>query len=107
MPDPEEEPRVKWSKGQSPGTTQRAHRNPMSSNESDGSPAADTAKTPAFTPLPQGPPRSNAPGSPPRLPSPPKQLKSPPGKPAAAVQSVQRAVKRSAQSATHSVTLPI
>src|SRR5213592_3236336 len=80
----------------------------------DGRKKANTAKTPASVPLPQEPPRINAPGmllnglvSPalPVVPGPPKQLTSPPAIPVWLVQSVQL-TDLSAQSATHSVTFP-
>src|SRR5438093_13701496 len=86
----------------------------MPSRESDGPSRANTAKTPAFVPLNQNPPRNNAPGmlrkapvSPalPVVPGPPKQLKSPPAIPVWLVQSVQL-IALSAQSATHSQTFP-
>jgi hypothetical protein len=54
---------MKQPKRQSPGTTQRAQRNPKLDSEYDGPNKALTAKTPApITPL-QWPPRSNAPGT--------------------------------------------
>src|SRR5438034_1013800 len=78
-------------------------------SESDGSLPENTAKTPANEPTSQSPPRINAPGIwlPPPLPFPPKQLKSLPGRPVCVVQSVHPPLARSAQSATHSSTLPI
>src|SRR5262249_21434687 len=102
---------VTWSKGRSPGTTQRAQRNPKMTPEkgpSDGSKSERTAKTPASAPSRKLPPRNNAPGiwlkAP--LPLPPKQLKSPPPIPVWVVQSVHPTLSRSAQSATHSCTFP-
>src|SRR5262249_33681704 len=75
---------------------------------------ASTAKTPAPVPSNHWPPRRNAPGMlssglpSPELPvvtGPPKQLESSPAKPDKLVQSVQ-VTALSAQSATHSSTLP-
>src|SRR5579884_1654009 len=82
----------------------------MASPESDGLKPPKTAKTPAFVPVNQLPPRINAPGIlwfgwPPLSPGPPKQLTSPPARPVWLVQSVQLCLI-SAQSATHSSTLP-
>jgi len=76
-------PRVNRPKSQSPGTTQRAQRNPMKLTELDGAKLAATATTPANEPSTQLPPRNNAPGSklllaPTDL---PKQLKSLPRDP--------------------------
>src|SRR5262249_46291518 len=80
----------------------------MKAYENDGKPMASTAKTPASVSSFQSPPRNNAPGTCANtlLPSPPKQLKSPPARPTAVVQSVQLPVALSAQSATHSLTFP-
>src|SRR5436309_7814998 len=73
-----------------------------------------TAKTPACVPSSKSPPRINAPGMLevllvslplPVVPGPPKQLRSPPAIPVWLVQSVQLTAP-SAQSATHSSTLP-
>jgi hypothetical protein len=79
----------------------------MNCSKSDGTRPALTAKTPASEP--KLPPRINAAGSdeavPPVPPGPPKQLRSTPGMPAEFVQSVQL-LPWSAQSATHSSTLP-
>src|SRR5262249_9460738 len=90
------------------GADQRAHRKPKLATENDGATSARAAKTPANWPSVQCPPRKNAPGrlAEPPPPVPPKQLASKPGTPDALVQSVQVLVARSAQSATHSSTLP-
>src|SRR5262249_61039322 len=77
----------------------------MKGLKNDGSLLATTAKTPASVKKAKSPPRCNAPGIF-GLPSPPKQIWSPPGRPNAVVASVQPLVFRSAQSATHSSTLP-
>src|SRR6516225_3550776 len=106
MPAPPEESQgIKQPEGQRLGTTQRAQRNPMPGTWNDGGSPAATAKTPACEPSSQEPPRNNAPG-PFVDPPPAKQTKSLPGRPSAA-ESVQPVVLRSAQSATHSSTLPI
>src|SRR5262249_28963361 len=81
-------------------------RNLKADSEYDGPSKVLTAKTPAPTTPLQWPPRSNAPG-PFGDPSPPKHTKSLPGRPSPVVELVQPVVFWSAQSATHSLTLPI
>jgi len=81
-------PRIKQPKGRSPGTTQRAQRNPVSVSETHGGGKAPTVKTPANVLSLEPPPRVNAAGIF-ATPSIPKQLESPPAIPVSLVQSVQ------------------
>src|SRR5207247_10209619 len=80
-------------------------------SELDGAGPASTAKTPAISRESHCPPRVNVPGrlwtspGPPLPLLPPKQLESPSLNRTVLAQSVQ-AFSRSAQSATHSFTLP-
>src|SRR5262249_36529731 len=59
----EESQGIKQPKRQSPGTTQRAQRNPTLWLEPDGTPSLTTRKTPARKPSKKLPPRSNTPGT--------------------------------------------